>query len=73
MEKIRLRHFLTHYGFIEISDIVYFLTLYCQNTVNNYDLKLIRCYLGLCLDNHDNGSAYFQDLRTLYTLLSLKN
>lgn len=72
MEKIRLRNFFMHYGFIEISNIVYFLSLHCKDTVNNYDLEFIRCYLGLCLDRHDNGSVYFQSLRTLHTLFSLK-
>lgn len=73
MKKLTLKALFSQYGFIEISDIVYFLSVYCCATVHHRDLQLIRYRLGICLNNHDNGSDYFQTLRTLYTVLYLKS
>jgi len=63
--------FFKSYGFIEISEILFAIHASPSSRVNNTLLINIHARLQECLARHDNGSNYFQHLRTLHVLLSL--
>lgn len=53
------------YGFVEISDILRFLSLVCDVRLDECDYIYIRSKLGKCLSAHDDSSGYFVPLREL--------
>lgn len=64
-EKSKIISMLMTYGFLEISDIIFVLTLSRSRQVKASELYYLECKLNECLRNHDNGSDYFIPLREL--------
>jgi len=54
---------LGHFGFTECSTLRAFILCICGGTPGPAELGYIRLKLRECLDRHDNGSAWFADLR----------
>jgi len=54
---------LERYGFTECSMLRAFILCICGDTVGPPELGYIRLKLRECLDRHDDGSAWFADLR----------
>lgn len=63
------RHTLTSrlisYGFVECASLAYFIQYTCEYPPKLGDLIYISEKLKECLKTHDNGSAWFDDLRAL--------
>lgn len=53
------------YGFIECADILLFLEICCTTYPDRIAYTYIENKLLQCLKNHDNGSDYFFELKTL--------
>lgn len=58
------------YGFMEISDIKYFISVMARLNPTACEYLYIREKLALCLINHDNGADYFIPLRHLVASLN---
>ncbi|MBS1205271.1 MAG: hypothetical protein H6R25_2170 [Proteobacteria bacterium] len=69
LSKEQLRERVSHYGFIEIVDILRFIDSICSSPPGRGDYFFIRDKIGLCLCHHDNESDYFIPLRELATEL----
>jgi hypothetical protein len=54
-----------HYGFIECGQLLTFLGSVCGTLPDISELLYIRDKLRECLNNHDNHSVYFCELREL--------
>lgn len=54
-----------HYGFIECGEVYTFLDNVCGIYPDRCALIWLSEKIGECLANHDNGSEYFHELRTL--------
>lgn len=54
---------LGQYGFTECSTLRTFILCICGDTPGIPELGYIRLKLRECLDRHDDGSAWFADLR----------
>lgn len=73
-DKAKIISVLMTYGFIEVSDIIFLLTLSRSNQLKATELYYLECKLNECLRNHDNGSDYFVPLRDLKKeVVTLKN
>ncbi len=60
---------LSHYGFIECGMMLTFLHMICDVTLGVGELTYLRDKIKECLNEHDNQSDYFNDLRKLYAHL----
>ncbi|WP_052130820.1 hypothetical protein [Erwinia typographi] len=60
-----LRESVRHYGFTECGEMLCFLDCLCDVYPDRSALLWLREKTGECLRNHDNGTDYFRDLRTL--------
>ncbi|MHA0949044.1 hypothetical protein [Enterobacter ludwigii] len=64
-DKSKVISMLMTYGFIEVSDIIFVLTLSRSSQLTATELYYLECKLNECLRSHDNGSDYFIPLREL--------
>lgn len=64
-DKSKIISVLMTYGFLEVSDIIFVLTLSRSSQLKATELYYLECKLNECLRNHDNGSDYFIPLREL--------
>jgi len=64
-DKSKIISMLMAYGFKEVSDIIFVLTLSHLSKLGTAELYYLECKLDECLRNHDNGSDYFIPLREL--------
>lgn len=60
-----LRKRLSRYGFTECSSLVCFLDVLCCERLGQSELLYIWSRLRECLWTHDEGSAWFDDLRLM--------
>lgn len=58
-----IKEMLGNYGFIEISDILIFLSIIGEGKYEAFEYKYIRSKLSECIRKHDNGSEYFESIR----------
>ncbi|MBD8109432.1 hypothetical protein [Erwinia persicina] len=65
LSRKELTERLGHYGFTECATLLIFLDYVCEAIPERCELTYIRDKAEACLNNHDNGSRYFRDLRTL--------
>ncbi|MCI1898148.1 MAG: hypothetical protein LKI85_07160 [Enterobacter sp.] len=56
---------LRKYGFVEVATIIHFLISFCDAVPDRAAYGYIREKLGECLDIHDNGSEYFNEIRQI--------
>lgn len=69
-----LKNVLQGYHFIECTDIITFLDLFCSAGIEKNEFFYTERKLKQCLDTHDNGSDYFSELRSAYkTMTDMKH
>lgn len=56
---------LMKYGFVEVSDVIAFLEVICPTVPDDAAVLYMKEKLSDCLKNNDNGSEYFDELRTV--------
>lgn len=56
---------LRKYGFSEVATVIYFLDSICDLIPDNASYRFVRDKVQECLDMHDNGGDYFNDMRIL--------
>ncbi|QNL02982.1 hypothetical protein D0895_24265 (plasmid) [Serratia ureilytica] len=56
---------LENYGFVECSQLNLFLDYFCDDYPGYAELAYIYYKLAECIDAHDNGDAYFNNLNEL--------
>jgi len=61
-----LKNVLQGYHFMECTDILTFLDLFCPAGIEKNEFFYIARKLKQCLETHDNGSDYFSELRSAY-------
>ena len=66
----RLRKRLSRYGFVECSMLICFLDMCCCERPGRGELLYIRSKIRACLWSHDEGSAWFDDLRLMESQVS---
>lgn len=66
----RLRERLSRYGFVECSMLTGFLDVCCCERLGRGELLYIRSKIRECLWSHDEGSAWFDDLRLMESQVS---
>lgn len=65
LSRRELTERLGQYGFTECATLLIFLDYVCDPMPEGCELTYIRDKAEACLNNHDNGSRYFRDLRSL--------
>ncbi|MDQ1223893.1 hypothetical protein QE443_000054 [Pantoea ananatis] len=65
LSRRRLRERLSRYGFVECCMLICFLDMCCSDRLGMGELFYIRSKIRECLWNHDEGSAWFDDLRLM--------
>ncbi|MEZ7211971.1 hypothetical protein [Pantoea ananatis] len=61
-----LKNVLKGYHFVECTDIITFLNLFCSAGIEKNELFYTEMKIKQCIDTHDNGSDYFSELRAAY-------
>lgn len=62
---------LDRYNFIECAHVIDFILIFCSFGIEINELEYIEKKVHQCLKNHDNGSDFFSDLRSLHLVLKL--
>ena len=60
---------LNHYGFIECHEMINFLEFVCDKKPDRLALNWLKGKVTQCLEIHDNGSDYFDELRVIKLLI----
>ncbi len=63
---------LDKYNFIECSHVVDFMMIFCNLGIEVNELEYIEKKIHQCLKNHDDGSDFFSDLRSLLDFIELE-
>lgn len=69
-DRERLINIYRHYGFKECGDIYHFLEYVSAPVPDRAELRFIAERTRECLRRHDDGSGYFDELRTLSGILN---